>query len=149
MEGCSYAEPWTGKIEKPYFQIASQCVTAEVLLVVPLVKLRVGTCDSAFCEVLCALPFDVSQVHAYADEELVEVVGTAGKGPFFRTTLEVVLLALPDVALGDRTAVIRTDFILVKVDEIGAPCWIDVVWEGILKLKLGKTIDLGQIRVNL
>ena len=84
-----------------------------------------------------------NRVHAYADEELVEVVGAARKGPFFRTSLEIVLLALPDVALGDGTAVIRTDFILVKVDEIGAPCWIDVVWEGIFKFKLGIPIDLG------
>ena len=110
---------------------------------VPLIKLRVGTFNSAFREVLCALPFDVSQVHAYADEKLVEVVGTAGKGPLLRTPLEVVLLALPNVALRNRTAVIRTDFVFVKVDEISTPGWIDVVWEGVFKLKLGVAINLG------
>ena len=97
----------------------------------------------------CAPTFDVSNVNAHAEKEPVVIVGTTGKGPRFRTPLELAFLALPNVALRHWAAKVFSRFILVKVNEIGAPSRIDVVGEVVMKTIGGIAVDSGKIRVNL
>ena len=97
-----------------------------------MVEVGVGTLDSAFLKELFSFSFNVSQVGTDTDEKAVVEVGTSGKRPSFGTAYEIAFLTLPDVALGYWTAIIGTICVLIKVDEIGLPSWVNIVREHIL-----------------
>ena len=141
MEGHTQTEPRGGMIDESRFQIETPSCAAEVFPKVPLVEFGVGALNTAFLESPCAPTFDVSNVNAHAEKEPVVIVGTTGKGPRFRTPLELAFLALPNVALRHWAAKVFSRFILVKVNEIGAPSRIDVVGEVVMKIIGGIAID--------
>ena len=92
---------------------------------------------------------DVGQVRADADIQLVEIVETTRKGPFFGTPLEIGVLTLPKMALGHGTAIVRSRLIFIKVNEIGAPSRENGIGESLLQLIGIVAVDLRQVIVNL
>lgn len=136
-------------VDEADLDITTPARGTEVFCKRPLVEFGVGAFDAAFFEELSSLSLDVSQVSTDSDEETVVEIGASCKSPSFGTAYEITFLALPDVALRYWTAIIGPNCILIKINEIGFPSWINVVWKYILQVVLSIPVDSGQVVVNL